>query len=150
MKKLITFLLIACIGKAGLAQLNPVNWGFTAKKIANKTYEIRLTANLESGWHLYSQIQPDDAIAIPTEIKFNNNPLLNFDGKIKESGKMEKFKDDKLGISANQYSQKVEFVQVVKLKGNVKTNINGSVAYQTCDDAKCLPPKTVTFSLPVN
>ena len=60
---------------------------------------------------------------------------------------MEKFKDEKLDLSANQYSNNVDFVQVVKLKGNVKTNVSGSVEFQTCDDKKCLPPKTVNFSV---
>jgi hypothetical protein len=150
MKKIFT--VISCflfLGFASYAQLNPVSWSFNAKKIADKTYEVRLTANMQSGWHLYSQNQPDDAIAIPTDIKFNSNPLLNFDGKTKEVGKMEKFKDEKLGVAANQYSQQVEFVQVVKLKTNAKTNISGTVEYQTCDDKKCLPPKKVNFSLAV-
>jgi thiol:disulfide interchange protein DsbD len=69
------------------------------------------------------------------------------DGKIKEIGKMEKFKDKTLGISAHQYSNKVDFVQVVKLKASAKTNVSGNIEFQTCDDKKCLPPKTVNFNI---
>jgi len=148
-KGLLTFLLLACIAHLANAQLNPVSWSFSAKKIADKTYEVHLTATMQSGWHLYSQTQPDDAIAIPTGFRINSNPLLELDGKIKEVGKMEKFHDAKLELSANQYSGKVDFVQVVKLKANVKTNLSGSVEFQTCDDKKCLPPKTVNFNIPV-
>jgi thiol:disulfide interchange protein DsbD len=126
---------------------NPVSWSFSSKKISDKTFEVHLTANIQSGWHLYSQNQPDDAIAIPTNFTINNNPLLKLDGKIKEVGKMEKYKDKILGISAHQYSQKVDFVQVVKLKSTAKTNVSGSVEFQTCDDKKCLPPKTVNFNI---
>ncbi|HNU88619.1 MAG TPA: protein-disulfide reductase DsbD family protein [Ferruginibacter sp.] len=50
-------------------------------------------------------------------------------------------------MSANQYSNEVDFVQKVKLKTAAKTNISGSVEYQTCDDKKCLPSKKVTFNL---
>lgn len=150
MKGTIFFLLVFVSGALSVnAQLNPVSWSFTSKKIADKTYEVHLTATMQTGWHLYSQVQPDDAIAIPTGFKINNNPLLTLDGKIKEIGKMEKFHDAKLEVSANQYANKVDFVQVVKLKASVKTNLTGSVEYQTCDDKKCLPPKTVTFSIPV-
>ena len=145
----LAFLLIAVITVTANAQLNPVSWSFSAKKVADKTYEIHLTATMQSGWHLYSQTQPDDAIAIPTGFKINNNPLLALEGKIKEIGKMEKFHDAKLEVSANQYADKVDFVQMVKLKANVKTNLTGSVEYQTCDDKKCLPPKTVNFSIAV-
>ena len=39
---------------------------------------------------------------------------------------MEKFKDKTLGISANQYSEKVDFVQVVKLKIKCKNKCFGN------------------------
>ena len=108
-----------------------------------------MTANIQPGWHLYSQTQPDDAIAIPTGFSINNNPLLKLDGKIKEVGSMQKFMDEKLDISANQYAGKVDFVQIVKLKTNAKTNLTGKVEYQTCNDERCLPPKTVNFSIAI-
>ena len=149
MKGLVFFLAVVLGTFSAKAQLNPVSWSFTSKKVADKTYEIHLTATMQSGWHLYSQVQPDDAIAIPTGFKINNNPLLSLEGKIKEIGKMQKFHDAKLEVSANQYADKVDFIQVVKLKANVKTNLTGNVEYQTCDDKKCLPPKTVNFSIAV-
>ncbi|OQY92846.1 MAG: hypothetical protein B6D37_13175 [Sphingobacteriales bacterium UTBCD1] len=148
MKKI--FIIIAAFIFAGQAQSqipDPVSWNFSSKKTGDKTFEIRLTASIQSGWHLYSQVQPQDAIAIPTGIKFNANPLVVMDKKVKEVGKMEKFHDEKLQLSANQYSNKVDFVQVVRLKASAKTNVSGSVEFQTCDDKKCLPPKTVNFSI---
>ncbi len=131
------------------AQLNPVSWSFSAKKVADKTYEVQMVATMQTGWHLYSQIQPDDAIAIPTTFTITPNPLFTLDGKIKEVGKMEVMKDKDLGVSANQYSKTVTFVQKIKLKANVKTNFKGNVEYQTCDDKKCLPPKTVNFDITI-
>ena len=126
---------------------SPVSWTFSSKKISGNTYEVYLTASIEKGWHLYSQDQPEDAIAIPTSFAFIKNPLLTTDGKIKEMGKMEKFHDKELDLSANQFSDKVTFVQTVTVKGKVKTSLSGSVEYQTCDDKKCLPPKTVNFKI---
>lgn len=132
------------------AQQNPVSWAFSAKKIADKQYELHMTATIQKGWHLYSQTQPEDAIAIPTGFVLNNNPLLTLDGKIREEGKMEKFHDAKLELSAHQYSNKVDFVQIVKLKANAKTNVTGIVEFQTCNDEKCLPPKKVNFTIDLN
>lgn len=134
----------------GVSAQNPVTWTFTSKKLANGNYEIHMTATLEKGWHLYSQTQPEDAIAMPTTFTITNNPLIEVVGKIREEGKMEKFHDKELDLSANQYSKTVNFVQTVKLKGKAKTNFTGSVEYQTCDDKKCLPPKTVNFKVPLN
>ena len=129
------------------AQLNPVSWSYSAKKVSDKMYEVRITASMQSGWHLYSQKQPEDAIAVPTSFSFNKNPLLDFDGKVKEVGKLEKYKDEKLDLSAYQYSNKVVFVQKIKLKGKAKTNVTGKLEFQTCNDEKCLPPKTVAISI---
>lgn len=126
---------------------SPVSWTFASKKISDNNYEVQLIASIQSGWHLYSQSQPKDAIAQPTSFMFSKNPLLIIDGKVKEMGKLEKFKDEKLDISAFQYSNKVVFVQKVRVKAKVKTNVSGKLEYQTCDDKKCLPPKTVNFSI---
>lgn len=148
------FFLLASIVFGALSlqaqQANPVSWTFSSKKIGDKQYELHMTATIQKGWHLYSQTQPEDAIAIPTGFKINNNPLLALDGAIKEEGKMEKFHDAKLELSANQYSNKVNFVQVVKLKANAKTNVTGTVEFQTCNDEKCLPPKKVNFTIDLN
>lgn len=146
MKKVLIIITFIFLGAISHAQLSPVTWSFTSKKLGEKTYEIHMKATMQAGWHLYSQVQPNDAIAMPTTFVFNNNPLVKFDGKIKEVGKLEKFHDAKLDLSANQYSHTVDFVQVVKLKVKTRTTITGSVEYQTCDDKKCLPPKTVNFS----
>ena len=106
-----------------------------------------MLATIQKGWHLYSQSQPADAIAQPTSFQFNKNPLLDMSGKVKEVGKLEKFKDKTLDVSANQYSNKVLFVQKVKMKGKAKTNVTGKLEFQTCNDEKCLPPKSVNFSI---
>ena len=126
---------------------NPVSWSFTSKKVGDNEFEIQIAANIQNGWHLYSQLQPKDAIAIPTSITFNKNPLIELNGKVQEDGKLEKFTDKELGISANQYSKQVMFVQKIKLKGKAKTALTGRVEFQTCDDKKCLPPRTVNFSV---
>ena len=146
MKKTILLALITVLAVSLKAQ-NPVTWTFSSKKIGDKKFEVHMTATIQSGWHLFSQTQPDDAIAIPTGFVINKNPLLEVDGKIKEVGKLEKFHDAKLEVSAHQYADKVDFVQVVKLKANTVTNVNGVVEFQTCNDEKCLPPKKINFSV---
>lgn len=148
MKKL-TFVLLAVLAVAitSAQTLNPVSWSFTSKKIGGNVYEIQMTASIQNGWHVYSQSQPKDAIAEPTSFVFNRNPLLEFDGSVKEIGKLEKYKDETLDISAHQYSNKVVFTQRVKLKGKAKTNVTGKLTYQTCNDEKCLPAKTINLSI---
>lgn len=149
MKKFSIIAIVLIAGISAKAQLSPVSWSFSAVKTGDKMYEIKMLATIQDKWHLYSQSQPEDAVIMPTTFKFNGNPLLNLEGKIKEIGKMEKYNDKSLGISANQYSSTVTFVQKVKLKANAKTRLTGTVEYQTCDDKKCLPPKTVNISVEI-
>ena len=151
MKKIHLLIILLFVSAFSFAQsMNPVSWSFTSKKMAGNTYEIEMVATIQQGWHLYAQEQPKDAIAIPTSFAFNKNPLVSLDGKVKEIGKLEKFKDDKLGVAANQYSTKVVFVQKVKLKGKAKTNVTGKLEFQTCNDQRCLPPKTINLSIPLS
>lgn len=149
MKKVLLLLIVVFGAMAAKAQLNPVTWTFSAKKVGDKTYEISMTATMQTKWHLYSQTQPEDVDVIPTTFVINANPLFTLDGKVKEVGNLEKYKDKELGVTLHQYSKTVTFVQKIKLKSNVKTNFTGSVEYQTCDDHQCLPPKTVNFSVAV-
>jgi hypothetical protein len=67
---------------------NPVSWSYTATRKADKTYEVKLTATIGSGWHLYSQNTPEGG-PLPTKISFKSNPLTVLDGAVKEAGKME-------------------------------------------------------------
>jgi len=153
MKQSIVFsILVLAAGGRVMAQaqkntLHPIVWQYSAKKIADRTYEVHLTAQLEAGWHAYSQQQPKEAVAQPTEIHFKSNPLISITGKVKEVGALEKWKDEASGIMANQYANKVDFIQVVRLKANVRTNVSGSLTYQVCTDEMCLPPRTETFSI---
>jgi hypothetical protein len=81
----------------------------------------------------------------PTSLSFSKNPLLNLDGKVKEEGKLEQEYDKNFGSTLKFYSNKVSFVQRVKLKSAVATVVKGSINYMVCNDKKCLPPKEYPF-----
>jgi hypothetical protein len=49
----------------------------------------------------------------------------------------------------NFYEGKAEFIQVVKLKGNLKTNITANVQFMVCNDAECLAPSDVPLTIQV-
>jgi hypothetical protein len=147
MKKLLFVFILCSIAMACFAQVeNPVKWNFSAKKINATTYEVHLTAKVEDGWHIYSQTTPEGG-PIPTSIVFNRNPLLSFDGAVKEKGKMEQHFEELFGVEVKQFSDKVDFIQVVKLKSSAKTNISGTIEFMTCNDHECMPPKTEKFSI---
>ena len=148
-----TLLLVPCAARVqaqGGVSKTPIQWQYSAKKVADKTFEVHMTAVLESGWHAFSQSQPKEAVAQPTEIKFKPNPLIGIQGKVKEVGNLEKWQDEATGIKAYQYENQVDFVQVVKVKGNAKTSVSVSLTYQLCTDKMCLPAKTDNFTVPLS
>src|SRR5258706_15750219 len=110
MKKFLLAFVLSSIVAVSFAQIeNPVQWNFSAKKINATTYEIHLTAKVESDWHIYSQTTPEGG-PIPTSISFNRNPLLSFDGATKESGKLEQHFEELFGVEVKQFSNKVDFI----------------------------------------
>ena len=153
MKKIIFLFCIALFAMNLHAQkLNPVKWTFEAVKKSDKQYEIIITAAIESPWHIYSQNTPKGG-PIPTKININTNPLVTIAaGKAKEVGKQEKILDKNFspkGVEVLFYSDQVQFVQSITLKGAVKTNITGTVEYMVCDDSQCLPPTKKSFDIKI-
>lgn len=146
MRKLLLIAMGFGIAQTTRAQ-NPVHWDYSAQKLDNKTYEVHITANIQEGWHIYAQQQPEDAIALPTKIKFNKNPLVKIQGKTAEWGRLEKHSIEGLGIQQYQYAGKVDFVQVVAKTSEARTSLSGSIAFQVCTDEQCLPPSETHFNL---
>ncbi len=150
MRKILLLVTVVLVSFGLKAQvLNPVTWTAVSKKTKNNTYEIHLTANLQKGWHIYSQSTPDGG-PVATSISFAVNPLIILDNKWKEVGNMQQHHEDIFGVDVKQYSDKVEFVQTVKLKAAVKTAAAVSVEYMVCNDKQCLPPVTKKFSVALN
>lgn len=126
---------------------NPVHWKYSSEKLADRTFQVHLTATIDDGWHVFSQVQPPDAVAAPSQIKFTHNPLIQLQGKIKEVGKREVYENREIGISAYQYAATLDFVQIVQLKTNAKIYIQGTIVFMACTNESCLPPMTVPFTL---
>jgi thiol:disulfide interchange protein DsbD len=121
-----------------------VKWSFEAKKTGDKLYELRLSAAVNDPWHIYSQFTPEGGPA-PTKISFNKNPLLILQGKTGELGKLTIRHEDVFGVDVKYFAGNVTFIQTIKLRSDVKTNIGGSVEFMTCNDEQCIPPATVNF-----
>ena len=125
-----------------------VNWNYAVKKIADKTYEVHMTAEIDGDYHLYAQNVGVDG-PVPTSFTFTKNPLISLEGTVKETGKKIKKNEPIWGGNVNYYEKSVTFVQVVKLKANVKTNLAGKVSFMVCDEKQCLPPADVDIKVSV-
>jgi len=147
MKKIILLFVSVLVSLTTKAQTqNPVTWQATYKSISATEGEISITATIEKGWHTYSQ-KESTAGPIPTSFKYNVSKDFELVGKTSESNAHEEYDkafDAKIFIiSGNaEFKQKIK----VKMKGGA---ISIKVDYMCCNDAMCLPPKTVDLSVKV-
>lgn len=147
MKKLLFLLVGVWLGLTSIAQSqNPASFTYEAVKKTADTYEVIITANLDKPWHIYSQNTPKGG-PVPTQINFKLNPLAKPVGKVEEKGKLEKVFDNNFKVNVLYYSNKIQFVQKMKVRAGTKTNISGTIEYMVCDDEMCLPPKKLPFDI---
>jgi len=128
---------------------DPVKWNYASVKKSGTEYVVTISALLTGDWHIYSMHTPDGG-PVPTTFSFKRNPLVTLDGKVKEDGNAKTVHDEIFGIDVKYYGETVSFVQTVKLKSGVKTNLSGTIKYMVCNDKMCLPPKTIPFNIQLN
>lgn len=147
MKKIITLLSVIWITVSAAAQIqDPLDWSYSVKKVSADTYTFTATANIEGDWHIYSQTTGKGG-PVPTKINFNKNPLITVVGATKETGQVKQVYDELFKTTVRFIGETATYTQTIKVRGGVKTNISGFVAYMVCDDRQCLPPSKKTFDL---
>lgn len=123
--------------------LDPVEWSFEKEELGEGEYRLHLRADLDQGWHLYSQNLPEDATPLPTVVEFEDNAEISLEGEVEEKG-VGTEPDPISGNELSFFKGEGHFIQKLKAKG--KTTLKGSVEYMVCDDERCLPPKVQEFS----
>ncbi len=147
--RLFSFSILMMLATFATAQFSPVNWKFKAEKLNDKEYNLVFTAEIESGWFVYSQFLEDGG-PIPTSFSLEEATGLEAIGKIEEAGDHKKESFDKLfEMKLIKYSDEVKFTQKIKVDTSVKS-VKGYLTFMTCNDESCLPPKDIDFEFNLN
>ena len=151
MKKFFFLGLIGLMGLMGnvliAQQLDPVKWKYSVKETSATEAELVFTAQLDKGWHLYSQYtSPDGPLAI--EFTFEESKDYERVGKVMEPKPHEEM-DDIFNCIVKSFSGKVVFRQKVKRISDKDFTVKGTVAYQLCNDGSCIAPEDHDFSFKV-
>lgn len=150
MKKIYLFLFLAIVSLASVQSqiLDPVKWSTSIKKISETEYDLISKATIDKGWHLYSQVVPDNG-PLPTVFTFEDNNDYQVVGKIKESKGTTEL-DPVFDMVITFFSNTATFTKRIKLNGDKGTTIKGEVEFMVCDDTRCLPPAYVdlVFKIP--
>ncbi len=151
MKKFFFLGLIVLMGLMGnvliAQQLDPVKWKYSVKETSATEAELVFTAQLDKGWHLYSQYtSPDGPLAI--EFTFEESKDYERVGKVMEPKPHEEM-DDIFKCIVKSFSGKVVFRQKVKRLSDKDFTVKGTVSYQLCNDGSCIAPEDHDFSFKV-
>ena len=135
------------MGVASAQQLDPVKWKYSVKETSPTEAELLFTAQLDAGWHLYSQYtSPDGPLAI--EFTFEESKDYERVGKVMEPKPHEEM-DDIFNCIVKSFSGKVVFRHKVKRISDKHFTVKGTVAYQLCNDGSCIAPEDHDFSFKV-
>ncbi len=127
---------------------NPVSWKTEVKPLEDGKYELVIHAEIEKGWHLYSQNLPGDDGPIATEFTFKEADNYSLEGKVKEPKPKVEY-DPNFDMELSYYEEEVSFTQIVKAKSETAFDIMGEVYFMVCDAEKCLPPEYVDLTFAI-
>jgi DsbC/DsbD-like thiol-disulfide interchange protein len=126
--------------------LKPIHWSYGAKKISATEAVVFLKATIDAGWHLYSQ-HVQEGGPVKTTFTFPASKDYTLSGATQEPApivRMESAFNMKVGF----FEKTVIFQQKIKLNKQPVT-VKGTVEFMTCNDEKCLPPDTQSFSISI-
>ena len=110
----------------------------------NLKVDLSLSAQIDSGWHIYASPQPPGSPVIPTEITIPDGQPLTVVGAIKPPPAESKM-DPTIGNETTVYESSVDFIvplKVAKKAHSGKQTLEVDVRYQACNNRMCLPPRT--------
>ncbi|MFZ1728748.1 MAG: cytochrome c biogenesis protein CcdA [Bacteroidota bacterium] len=142
----VILILTLMMASSGMAQ-EAAKWSakpVTATVKTGATIEVKVTAKVNEGWHIYSTT-PQDEGPEPTDITFAGNAPLSRAGKIKQPKPVTKY-DENFGVDTEYYEKDVTFTVTAKVKANAKPGKQKMIVevyFMACNDRMCLPPKTV-------
>ena len=118
MKKWLVFILWSSFVYGQIKE--PVIWETSVISDSIKNiYTIRLKANIEKNWHLYSQFSDPNG-AIPTEFKFKKNKGYRLIGRVNETEPTVAY-DEVFEMDLSYFNEKAIFTQKIEI---FDTNLN--------------------------
>ena len=147
-KKIIFLLTILVSGFVQAQIADPVHWKFSTKKTADNEYDLILKANIDKGWHMYSQFLESDNGPVATTFNFDKSKDVSLIGKTKESATKSEY-DKNFEMNVKYFEHEATFTQHIKLNKEGKLKVKGYLNFMTCEEGRCLPPKDVDFNFEV-
>ena len=124
---------------------DPGHWSFSSESLGNNEYNVIFKAEIEAGWHTYSQNIPDGG-PVPTTFYFNEVNGYERVGEVVESAGIV-LHDAVFDMDLKFFEKEAIFTQKVKVLGKEPVTVKGEVEFMVCNDGQCLPPTPVEFEV---
>lgn len=147
---------LICCATASTAQLSThVEWTASIEKISATQGELRLTAHVEDGWHIYGTTMPvlDDQAGVPDPTTLVINPAQGLvvedaDAPAQCSIAPSEHFDDLMQLNLPWLAGTFTLSRRFSLaEGTSGASVSGYVSYMACNDSQCTPPTRYEFSL---
>ncbi len=142
---IVFFLFIA--GSAVAQIYNPVSWKFSQKQINDSEYVVTSHANIEKGWHTFSQ-HTDSNGPIPMAFMYASSPDYRLEGKTDEDSCITQF-DSTFKVVIKYFLHHANFTQKIVVHSPNGFMLKGNISYQVCSETTCLPPQKADFSVAI-
>jgi len=148
--KTLTTILLLLVSATGFSQIyDPVKWEVKADRFAPDSARITINADIEKGWHIYSQAQDKNDGPVPTSFEFVSNSGYELIGKTEEPAPLTKKEPAFNNATVSFFEGKTSFSQKIALRTSDSLQISVAATYMVCSDEMCLPPETREFTVTV-
>ncbi len=145
MKSLFSLLLALFITTLSYSQIqDPVKWIFEVQSLGADQVELVVKAEIEEGWHMYSQEAGDGPVS--TSFTFFENPAYKTLGAVLESETIEEY-DPNFESILKYFETTAVFTQRIQLLTNDTTVLKGEFEFMVCNNSMCLPPEWVDLEI---
>lgn len=117
--------------------LETVSWDFSTEQINESEVNLVFKAEIDKGWHLYSQHFPDGG-PIRLSVTFTESDKYQLIGGVQEITKAKVEYDDIFEMEIQYFEGEAILKQRVKLLYDEAFTISGEMEYQTCREGECV------------
>ena len=124
---------------------DPVVWDFAAYDNGDGTIDLDFHAEIEPGWHVYSQfLNPFDG-PIPTSFTIETEGIQTADTAAAECEPHLEY-DPNFMMDLLFFEEEAHWVHTLSFPGAIPDTIKGYLTFMVCDESKCLPPEDIDFA----
>ncbi|MCF8228715.1 MAG: thioredoxin family protein [Bacteroidales bacterium] len=117
--------------------LEPVKWEKSLERISDDTYDLHFKANIDPGYHLYTQEKFENG-PLPTEFIFEESKNYKLLGNPEPDKAAVTEFDEVFELEIGYYENEVSFTQRIEIETQKVFNIKGEIAYMVCNDVGCV------------